>query len=82
MKLEDLVFKKDWHDLIIEIKNTNDSLRIQYWFSGDAYSSFQFKFSDGTVITREGINNMSKLKTLTGTDGNDYLDGSDFDETI
>jgi len=25
---------------------------------------------------------MSKLKTLTGTDGNDYLDGSDFDETI
>lgn len=82
----------DQNNLILRIKGTDDSLTIQgYFYNGidnPTYKIEEFKFADGTTWTHDTIK--EKLRTYTGTEGNDVyqsfgdqdltaygLDGSD-----
>ena len=71
---DNVEFLVDGSDLVIKLKDTGDSLRINYWFWSDNYSRFQFKFADGTTLSKADID--SAGYTVEGTNGNDWLYGS------
>ena len=68
---DELDFVKDGNDLVVKMKATGDSLRINYWFWSDNYSRFQFKFADGSTLSKADID--SAGYTVEGTNGNDFL---------
>ncbi|MBN2653557.1 MAG: hypothetical protein JXR79_00375 [Nitrospirae bacterium] len=94
--------KKDedygYSHLVVNIKGTTDSLKIENWFNGNGYRVNQFKFADGALITHEQLDaqgykvlGTSANDTLKGTnaddilygyDGNDYLYGNAGNDTL
>ncbi len=77
---DDVEFLKDGSDLVVRLKDTEDSIRINYWFWSDNYSRFQFKFTDGTIFSKADID--SKGYIVEGTEGNDWLYGSNSKDLI
>ncbi|MFZ5997814.1 MAG: calcium-binding protein [Nitrospirota bacterium] len=66
-------------DLLVVIKGTNDTLTIKNWFNRLSIDNGvclvgQWKFSDGTVLTRADID--ARGYKVVGTDANDNLYGS------
>jgi len=78
----DLSFTIDDGDLLISIKDTQDSLRIK---NGTNVIE-QFVFHDGTTLTASDIQGIVTFppdsETLVGTTGDDTLTGSDLDGVL
>jgi Ca2+-binding RTX toxin-like protein len=72
----DLSVDRSGDDIIISIKNTQDSLTIQNWYQGNKVE--EFVFSDLTALTSMDIENMliPPLPVINGTDNNDSLTGT------
>ncbi|MBU3696300.1 calcium-binding protein [Dechloromonas sp.] len=70
----DIVATRSGDDLIIAIKGTSDSLRVQSYFSADGTSSYaveNLRFADGTNWDVATV----KAKAVLPTNGNDTLYG-------
>jgi Ca2+-binding RTX toxin-like protein len=70
----DVVLKREGDDLVLSINGTTDTLRVNYYFNGDATTGYQveqIKFADGTVWNVTAV----KTRVLTGTSENDTLTG-------
>jgi Ca2+-binding RTX toxin-like protein len=70
----DVTLKRSDYDLIIGLNGTNDSLRVQSYFSNDGTTGAavgQIKFADGSIWDVNTV----KAKVITGTDENDTLKG-------
>jgi len=82
--IENLVFTKEANNLMITIAGTSDSIVVQDWFSGDAYKTDQFIFSDTTVLTAAQIDalGLSNDTAPTGGYGNDTLAGTDTEDIL
>lgn len=59
-------------DLILQIKDTGETLTIKNWFTSGVYQVDKFQFSDGTILSKaEFITHVG----IMGTEGNDNLVG-------
>jgi Ca2+-binding RTX toxin-like protein len=70
----DLVLKRDGDALILSINGTTDTLRVAYYFNGDAATGYQIeqiKFAGGSVLDIDAV----KARVLTATAENDTLYG-------
>ncbi|MCU7935152.1 MAG: calcium-binding protein [Candidatus Thiodiazotropha sp. (ex Dulcina madagascariensis)] len=66
------------NDLLIQIADTADSVRISHYFSSTRDYPIEIGFSDGTIVTREAITNL-----VSGlTDQDDYYLGTDGADTV
>jgi len=82
---DDISFKREGEDLIVEIKDSSDRIKIFGWFVGENSPKIdRFEFSDGSIITKDEINNLKNIKfsQIKGTDGDDVIFGSYLDEEI
>jgi Ca2+-binding RTX toxin-like protein len=69
----------------VEIKDSSDRIKIFGWFVGENSPKIdRFEFSDGSIITKDEINNLENIKfsQIKGTDGDDVIFGSYLDEEI
>ena len=81
---DDLDVTRSGDDLIIAIKNSQDSITITDWFVDAGTNNHkieQFVFSDETIVTGSDIEALA-LPTIEGTDGNDTLYGTTSAEII
>jgi Ca2+-binding RTX toxin-like protein len=67
--------------LYLSVKNTNDRLILKGQFKGNGYGIDQFVFADGTIWTKENIQNWLLQSTdkddrLIGYQGDDIIEGS------
>ncbi|MBN1364873.1 MAG: putative Ig domain-containing protein [Syntrophaceae bacterium] len=70
-------YSNNGYDLRINIKGTNDSLIIQYWFNNQYdYKVDHFVFADGTVLNANEL--LSLGLTLHGSPGNDEFSLGDW----
>ncbi len=67
--------------LVLSINGTNDSLRVNGWFSSDAQKVEQFAFADGTVWGANDISFMLSPAPLV-TPGDDEIDGTEGNDLI
>ena len=77
----DVVVRREYSDLVLTIKGTNDSLRVQYYFYGDesyGYALENIQFADGSIWNTATI----KSKVLQGTENNDSLYGFSSNDTL
>ncbi|WP_122257040.1 calcium-binding protein [Pseudomonas syringae] len=79
---EDVSLRRESDDLIVQIRQTGESLRIRSHFASDSgswsYAIDQLKFADGTIWDRGHIT----AALLDGTDGNDTITGYDTADTL
>ncbi|WP_327194638.1 calcium-binding protein, partial [Pseudomonas syringae] len=82
LNLSDISLRREYSDLIIQIKETGDTLRVSSHFSPSSsyynYAIDQLQFADGTVWGVDQI----KASMLTGGEFNDTLTGYDTDDTL
>ncbi|WP_272940356.1 calcium-binding protein, partial [Pseudomonas coronafaciens] len=81
LKPEDVVMRRESDDLIIQIKDTNDSVRVSGHFSSYVaynYAIDQVKFADGSVWDTSFI----KSALLTGNAGDDNITGYETADTL
>ncbi|MDL2259129.1 hypothetical protein LJC42_08315, partial [Eubacteriales bacterium OttesenSCG-928-K08] len=71
---EDLVFIKDGNNLVIQVGSAGDKVVVQDHFLYDYRQMNAYEFADGTVWTRNDVNQF--VMTIIGTGGNDVLTGS------
>lgn len=78
----DVVYSLDKWDLLIQIKDTPDTLRI----TGGTRQIERFVFADGVILTANDVEAIvgtpSDGETLIGTIGNDILVATDLNSTI
>lgn len=79
----DVVFKRDGMDLIVQIKDSYDTLRVQWFFYDEGgtrnhYNVDQFKFSDGTFVDA----NFVRLAVQAPSAGDDYVVGYSTSEVL
>ena len=67
--------------IIVTIKSTGETLRIQNWFTGSQYQIENFKFADRTMNART-VQLTATGSGLKGTEGNDTLYTPDSFSTI
>jgi VCBS repeat-containing protein len=67
--------------LVLSINGTNDSLRVNGWFSSDAQKVEQFVFADGTLWGVNDIISMLSPAPLV-TPGDDEIDGMEGNDII
>ncbi|KPW44116.1 Calcium binding hemolysin protein, partial [Pseudomonas syringae pv. berberidis] len=79
---DDVSLRRESDDLIVQIRQTGESLRIRSHFTSESgswsYAIDQLKFADGTVWDRASIT----AALLDGTDGNDTITGYDTADTL
>jgi len=76
---DDLIATRKDYDLVLSMKNSTDSITLQYWYYGNEYKIERFEFADNTVFTMQNIEQMAVIR---GTSGNDYLYDFDTNDTI
>ena len=77
---ENIQFSADGNDLIISFKDNEGSIRIKNDLAdGTSYKFTDYNFNDGTTMTHNDI--IKKLVTY-GTEGNDSIKGSPYNDTI
>ncbi|AIF49638.1 calcium-binding protein [Pelosinus sp. UFO1] len=59
-------------DLILQLKETGETLTLKNWYLGEDYQVENFRFSDGSILTPTDINDSLMI---VGTEGNDTLYG-------
>ncbi|AXE29617.1 hypothetical protein DK842_06720 [Chromobacterium phragmitis] len=95
---QDIVLQHIGNDLVLQLRNGDDSVTIQNWFAGKAFWIENIRFADGTnwtiadlaqqVLVQTGTEGKDKLKGWIGKDhliglgGNDILLGGDGDDTL
>ena len=84
----DAVFTRSGNDLIIQAYHSDDSVTLTDYFTGGSRQAFNFIFTDKT-IDYEYLKNHYTLtpteninKTVTGTNGNDILNGDVGNDTL
>nr|MCR5143390.1 hypothetical protein [Ruminococcus sp.] len=89
--VDDIVVSRDGGDMILTVKDTDDSLRIVHQYYDSYYWIESFEFSDGTVLTADNWFDTSLVisgcETIEDYDGgygtrDTTLIGSDFDDSI
>ncbi|RMQ40696.1 Calcium binding hemolysin protein, partial [Pseudomonas cichorii] len=82
LNLADVSLRRESSDLVIQIKETGDTLRVSSHFSPAStyynYAIDQLQFADGTVWGVDQI----KASLLNGSEFNDTLTGYDADDTL
>ncbi len=94
----DVKYYRHNNDLVIGVKNFEDSITVVNWFQDEANRVEYFEFSDGSVLFEENIINTLSATIATGYDdviigndedniidglsGNDYIEGRGGDDTI
>ncbi|EGH45988.1 calcium binding hemolysin protein, partial [Pseudomonas syringae pv. pisi str. 1704B] len=81
LNAEDISIRRESDDLILQIKETGDTLRVTSHFSASAISGYaidQLQFADGTLMDNSQI----KLALLGGTEDDDTLVGYDTDDVL
>lgn len=76
---QDFMLYQSGNDLIFLTKDKQNSIRVNNYFSEDAYKIDEVVFGDGSVLTREEIDQFIKN---SGSDGNDTLNGTSANDTI
>ena len=63
--------------LIVEMRQTGEKITIDNWFKEmtTENNKYQIHFADGTTWSEEDV--AGKLPVVSGTDGNDRLEGTD-----
>jgi len=77
---DDVTLRREYDDLFIKINGTSDSLRVVYYFFDydDRYKVDQITFAEGTSWYLETV----KAKVMQPSDGDDWLYGSETDDSI
>ncbi|MGH1513792.1 beta strand repeat-containing protein [Ralstonia solanacearum] len=76
----DLSATRDGNDMVLHVGSGGDTITMTNWFLADRYRIGQATFADGTKWDQ---NNFRRLATsLSGTVGNDVLNGWEGDETL
>ncbi|MBU0997916.1 MAG: putative Ig domain-containing protein, partial [Firmicutes bacterium] len=70
---------RDQYNIFLGVSNTTDRLKINGWFTGDAYRVEEVRFSDGT--TWDGAALEARITAAPGTSGDDILYGGIGDDT-
>ncbi|WUR14695.1 calcium-binding protein [[Empedobacter] haloabium] len=86
----DVALHRAGEDLLIAIKGTDDVLRVQSYFNGDAANSYvveTIRFADGSMLDTAIIKTMVQVPTLGndtvyGYAGADTLDGNEGNDTL
>ncbi|HMO06583.1 MAG TPA: calcium-binding protein, partial [Paracoccaceae bacterium] len=68
---DDLVLRRDGNDLLIDLGNATDVLRIRGGLAATTVE--EYSFADGTLLTLADL----RVRMLVGTEGNDRLIGFD-----
>ncbi len=81
----DLTPFKQGDNLVVRINDpanpaATDQLTIERWFLGWQYRIESFAFADGTSVTGDALDQIARI--LTGTDGNDVINGWGDNNTI
>ncbi|MEI7473363.1 MAG: calcium-binding protein [bacterium] len=63
IKKEDIEISKDFNNLNIAIKGTNDGITVVDWFQKEKYQIETIQFNDGTLITNDQINHIIQQMT-------------------
>ncbi|MBF0309281.1 MAG: hypothetical protein HQL56_07115 [Magnetococcales bacterium] len=84
ISLADVVFSKNGNTLNASIRdavgNPTGGISVQEWFSADSYRIETFQFADGSSLSKEEVEVLSKR--IVGTAGNDTLYGTALDDAI
>jgi Ca2+-binding RTX toxin-like protein len=75
----DVAVTRSGNDLLLAVTGTADSVRLRDYFLGEAAVVEQICFADGTVWTEHSI---AARFPVSGTSGNDLLQGSGLSESI
>lgn len=80
LKLKDINYDEatiivDGNDLVVQVNNTNDSIRVQNYFSGGLYSLEKIQFADGKSMSYNSLVKQIKKMGMT-------YNGTDKDDTI
>jgi len=76
----DISFTQDqWGSVVLSINGTTDSLTLGSWLESDASKIEQLVFADGTVW---GVNDIMSRVSVSPTDGNDGITGTNEGNTI
>ncbi|HHY71704.1 MAG TPA: hypothetical protein GX497_00445, partial [Bacillus bacterium] len=66
----DLIFSRENNDLQIAIQGTDDNLKVQSWFSGNAYQTEVLKTADGNLLLNAQVEQLIQaMASFTGTAG-------------
>ncbi|MDU4960255.1 MAG: calcium-binding protein [Sporomusaceae bacterium] len=72
---EAVAWSQNGDDVILSVKETGETLTFRNWFVNPLNRMETVRFADGTVLTADEID---ELAQITGTGGNDTLNGSDY----
>ncbi|MCF7544292.1 calcium-binding protein [Pseudomonas petrae] len=81
LNLTDVRIRRESDDLIIQIRETGEVLRVSSHFSTSSVSGYaidQVQFADGSVLNNEQI----RRALLSGTDGDDNLTGYETNDVM
>ncbi|KZN45185.1 hypothetical protein N474_05480 [Pseudoalteromonas luteoviolacea CPMOR-2] len=77
---EGIRWTRNHNDLVVTLISTDETLRINNYFSAEKYKLNAIELSDGTAFDLMDIEEQVKL--ITGTEENDYLLGYEQNDTL
>ena len=80
LTVDDIIWRADKNDLVVTIRSTGEMLVFTNWYLNKLNMLDSIEFADGSILTRDEINDMTKLLQGTGTD--DILSGGDAQDNI
>ncbi|WP_447983402.1 calcium-binding protein [Nitrospira sp. Nam74] len=74
----DVAVSRGYIDLILSLNSTGETMNLPYFyfFGSERLLNMQMTFADGTIWDASTLRD--KSRTITGTDGNDFLSGYTF----
>lgn len=81
----DLTFKRELNNVIISINGTADGITIVDWFTNGKYKIEEIKFSNGSTLSYQDVENAINgiiPGAINGTEGNDTINGTADNDTI
>jgi Ca2+-binding RTX toxin-like protein len=71
----DIVLSRSGNDLVFALAGSDDRVTVRDWRYGDYFRIEQVAFADGAVWDAAALAAMAAALPVTGTDGDDYLNG-------
>ncbi len=68
-------------DLLLVLNQTQESIRVQGWYTKPANRIERIAFSDGTMLDESYLAGLTVV-AISGSTGNDHLRGTKFDDTL
>jgi VCBS repeat-containing protein len=94
---QDLIVKREYYTLVLEVRGTQDQVRVENFWNGEHFQIEKFRFVDGqewtiadidwNVVVPDGtdyseqIFGSSRDDTINGRGGNDYIEGGKGNDT-